>query len=161
MTADGWNSDPMLLGTPGGTVDLRTGELRESRREDGITKTTSVAPLDEPCPRWIQFLNEATGNDADLIRFLQQWCGYGLTGLTREHALVFVYGSGGNGKSRLSQRGPDDHEGLRSHGGDGHVHGIEHGQAPDRPCHASRRASGHGVRNRRRPCRGQRRASSR
>ena len=99
MTADDWDRDPMLLGTPGGTVDLQTGELRESRREDGITKTTSVAPLDEPCPRWLQFLNEATGNDADLIQFLQQWCGYGLTGLTREHALVFVYGSGGNGKT--------------------------------------------------------------
>jgi putative DNA primase/helicase len=98
MTADHWNSDPMLLGTPGGTVDLRSGELRASRREDCITKTTSVAPLDEPCPRWIQFLNEATGNDDGLIRFLQQWCGYGLTGLTREHALVFVYGPGGNGK---------------------------------------------------------------
>ena len=99
MTADGWNSDPMLLGTPGGTVDLQTGELRTSRREDCITKMTSVAPLDEPCPRWIQFLNEATGKDAGLIKFLQQWCGYGLTGLTREHALVFVYGPGGNGKS--------------------------------------------------------------
>jgi putative DNA primase/helicase len=89
----------LLLGTPGGTVDLRTGELRTSRLEDCITKMTSVAPLDEPCPRWIQFLNEATGKDADLIEFLQQWCGYGLTGLTREHALVFVYGAGGNGKS--------------------------------------------------------------
>ena len=99
MVADGWNSDPMLLGTPGGTVDLQTGELRTSRREDCITKMTSVAPLDEPCPRWIQFLNEATGKDAGLIKFLQQWCGYGLTGLTREHALVFVYGPGGNGKS--------------------------------------------------------------
>ena len=40
MTADGWNSDPMLLGTPGGTVDLQTGELRTSRREDYITKMT-------------------------------------------------------------------------------------------------------------------------
>jgi len=99
MTADGWNSDPMLLGTPGGTVDLRTGELRTSRREDCITKMTSVAPLDEPCPRWIQFLNESTGKDEGLIKFLQRWCGYGLTGLTREHALVFVYGPGGNGKS--------------------------------------------------------------
>ena len=35
----------------------------------------------------------------ELIRYLQQWCGYCLTGDTREHALVFVYGGGGNGKS--------------------------------------------------------------
>ncbi|WP_238180358.1 phage/plasmid primase, P4 family, partial [Methylobacterium haplocladii] len=45
------------------------------------------------------FLDQATGSDAGLIRFLRQWCGYALTGLTREHALVFVYGPGGNGKS--------------------------------------------------------------
>jgi putative DNA primase/helicase len=99
VTADYWDRDPFLLGTPAGTVDLRTGELRASVPDDGITKSISVAPLDEPCPLWLRFLNEATGNDGELIRFLQQWCGYALTGSTREHALVFVYGPGGNGKS--------------------------------------------------------------
>ena len=34
-----------------------------------------------------------------MIRFLQQWCGYCLTGLTREHALAFIFGPGKNGKS--------------------------------------------------------------
>ena len=96
---DSFDSDPWLLGTPGGTVDLRTGEVREPRQHDGITKCTLVAPLDTGCPRWLQFLNEATGGDKELIRFLQQWCGYCLTGITREHTLVFVYGPGGNGKS--------------------------------------------------------------
>jgi putative DNA primase/helicase len=96
---DYWDRNPFLLGTPGGTVDLETGELRTSIRDDGITKSTSVAPLSEPCPRWLKFLAEATGNDDGLVRFLQQWCGYALTGSTREHALVFVYGPGGNGKS--------------------------------------------------------------
>ena len=88
-----------MLGTPGGTVDLRTGELRDSRREDAITKLTAVAPLDDECPLWLKFLDDATGGDHEFIRFLQQWCGYCLTGVTREHALVFVYGPGGNGKS--------------------------------------------------------------
>jgi putative DNA primase/helicase len=99
VTIDYWDADPWLLGTPGGTVDLRTGELRESRSDDGITKCTLVAPNDTGCPRWLQFLKEATGRDDELIRFLRQWCGYSLTGITREHALVFVYGPGGNGKS--------------------------------------------------------------
>ncbi len=93
-----WDADPWLLGTPDGTVDLRTGILRPSFREDGITKTTLVSPIDQPCPQWLAFLDQATKGDAELIRFLQQWCGYGLTGLTREHSLVFVYGPGGNGK---------------------------------------------------------------
>jgi putative DNA primase/helicase len=99
VTADDWDSNPFLLGTPGGTIDLRTGELREPAQHDGITKLTSVAPLNEPCPGWLKFLKETTGDDKELIRFLQQWCGYALTGSTREHALVFVYGPGGNGKS--------------------------------------------------------------
>ena len=47
----------------------------------------------------MKFLQEATGNDKELVRFLQQWCGYILTGVTREHALLFVYGGGGNGKT--------------------------------------------------------------
>ena len=99
VTIDYWDADPWLLGTPGGTVDLSTGELRESSRDEGVTKATSVAPVAEDCPLWKRFLTEATGDDAELMRFLQQWCGYGLTGVTREHALVFVYGPGGNGKS--------------------------------------------------------------
>jgi putative DNA primase/helicase len=99
VTIEYWDSDPWLLGTPGGTVDLRTGQLRESRHQDGITKCTLVAPDDTGCPKWLQFLKEAAGGDNELIQFLQQWCGYALTGITREHALVFVYGPGGNGKS--------------------------------------------------------------
>jgi putative DNA primase/helicase len=99
VTIDYWDANPLLLGTPGGTVDLRTGELRPSDRKDGITKTTLVTPRDSCCPRWQRFLGETTGNDLELIRFLRQWCGYALTGLTHEHSLVFVYGPGGNGKS--------------------------------------------------------------
>ncbi|WP_245444314.1 phage/plasmid primase, P4 family [Microvirga sp. KLBC 81] len=100
VTAEAWDQDPLLLGTPDGTVDLRSGVLRASTPQEGLTKITTVAPSDAAdCPSWLKFLDEATGGDIELIRFLQQWCGYALTGLIREHALVFVYGPGGNGKS--------------------------------------------------------------
>ena len=100
VTSAIWDRDPMLLGTPGGVVDLRTGELRPAAQGDFITKLTAVAPAETAdCPLWLQFLKEATGDDEKLIRFLQQWAGYCLTGDTREHALLFVYGPGGNGKS--------------------------------------------------------------
>lgn len=99
-TSEAWDRDPLLLGTPGGTVDLRTGLLSAADPADAITKLTAVAPVaSADCPRWRQFLEEATGGDAELVGFLQRWAGYCLTGLTREHALVFVYGPGGNGKS--------------------------------------------------------------
>ena len=98
MTISYWDKDPWLLGTPTGTVDLRTGTLRPARPEDGITKSTAVSPADTGCPLWLKFLTETTGGNQDLIRFLRQWLGYCLTGSIREHAFVFVYGDGGNGK---------------------------------------------------------------
>lgn len=98
-TSETWDTDPWLLGTPGGTIDLRTAELLDPVREDYITKLTSIAPSVMPdCPQWLAFLDQATQGDAGQIRFLKQWCGYCLTGDIREHALLFVYGPGGNGK---------------------------------------------------------------
>jgi putative DNA primase/helicase len=108
VTSEHWDVDPMLLGTPGGTVDLRTGVLHTSRPDDGITKSTAVMPALAPeCPIWLRFLNEATNGDEGMVRFLQQWCGYCLTADVREQALVFVYGPGGNGS--LRQRPWRDH----------------------------------------------------
>jgi putative DNA primase/helicase len=99
-TADYWDRDTFLLGTPGGTVDLKTGALRTPLPEDGITKSTAVAPSTQAdCPIWRRFLEETTGGDANLIGFLRQWAGYALTGDTREQALLFVFGPGGNGKT--------------------------------------------------------------
>jgi putative DNA primase/helicase len=100
VTSETWDRDAWLLGTPGGTVELRTGEMRPARPGDYITKATAVIPAPQTeCPVWKAFLWQATGGDKALIRFLQQWCGYCLTGITREHALLFIYGPGGNGKS--------------------------------------------------------------
>lgn len=100
VTAEIWDRDPFLLGTPAGTVDLRTGQLRPALAADGITKAVAIVPAETAdCPQWLRFLSEATGNDLALMRFMQQWAGYALTGDTREHALVFVFGDGGNGKS--------------------------------------------------------------
>jgi putative DNA primase/helicase len=100
VTADYWDRDPYLLGTPGGTVDLRSGILRPGDPADGITKATAATPSDHTdCPVWLGFLREATGGDVAMVRFLQQWAGYCLTGDTREHAILFVHGPGGNGKS--------------------------------------------------------------
>jgi putative DNA primase/helicase len=102
VTEKDWNCDPFLLATPGGTVDLKTGDLRPADPVDRINKITAVAPADiAECPRWLTFLDEATGGDTAMIAFLQRWFGYCLSGDTREHALLFVYGPGGNGKSVL------------------------------------------------------------
>ena len=97
-TIEQWDSDPWLLNTPGGTIDLRTGNMRPARIEDYATKVTAVAPAGD-CPMWKAFLQRITGGDEQSIAFLQRVCGYALTGVTREHALFFLYGLGANGKS--------------------------------------------------------------
>ncbi len=97
IRTDQWDADPWLLNTPGGVVDLRTGVLRPARRDDYMTKITEVAPAGD-CPTWLRFLETTTDGDAELIGFLQRMAGYCLTGSTRDHALFFVYGTGGNGK---------------------------------------------------------------
>lgn len=99
VTQEAWDSDPMLLGCPGGAVELHTGKFKPADTKDGITKHAAVAPAEKPCPLWIQFLDEATKGDQEMVEFLRRWCGYCLTGDTREHALIFLYGPGGNGKS--------------------------------------------------------------
>lgn len=99
VTHDVWDADPFLLGTPGGTAELRTATMRDAVPDEHISKQTAVAPADGEPELWLRFLREAVNHDEAMVRFLQMWTGYCLTGDTREHALAFVYGPGGNGKS--------------------------------------------------------------
>lgn len=101
-TTDQWDKDLWLLNTPGGVVDLRTGQMRPCRPEDYCTRATAVT-CGGDCPRWEQFLKEVTNEDGELQKYLQRALGYGLTGLTREQVLFFFFGPGGNGKGTLMQ----------------------------------------------------------
>lgn len=96
-TTKQWDTDPWLLNTPSGVVDLRDGTLHQQRRDAYMTKITAVAPGGE-CPTWRRFLDVATHGDTELQTFMQRLAGYSLTGVTREQILAFVYGPGGNGK---------------------------------------------------------------
>lgn len=99
-TAEQWDSDPWLLNTPEAVIDLRTSERRSACPGDHMTRIAGATP-DETCktPLWEHFLKRITGEDASLERFLQRLAGYALTGITREHAMFFCYGTGANGKS--------------------------------------------------------------
>jgi putative DNA primase/helicase len=99
-TTGQWDSDPWSLNTPGGIFDLRSGVAKPHDATDYCSKITRVAP-DSSCDisTWCAFLDRVTGRDEALIAFLRRMLGYGLTGLIREHALFFLYGTGANGKS--------------------------------------------------------------
>src|SRR5262245_31975547 len=100
-TADQWDNDPMLLNAVGATINLRTGQARPPIRLDYITKrlACTVADPGTAALRWSDFLDRVTDADEKMIGFLQRYAGYCLTGDTREHLLVFLFGPGANGKS--------------------------------------------------------------
>ena len=90
----------MVLNTPSGVIDLKTGALSEHKPELYFTKITSVdLSSNADCPRWLSFLDDIFSGDKDLIRYIQKALGYSLTGSTAEQCAFFLYGTGKNGKS--------------------------------------------------------------
>ena len=98
---DQWDTDPWLLGVPGGVVDLRTGKLMDGEPDQYITQRCSVAPAAGPHPLFDMVLARASNADADVTRYLWRWLGYMLTGDTREECFLFLHGPGGSGKGTL------------------------------------------------------------
>jgi len=95
-----FNLNPWLVNFKNGTLDLRTGMLREHRREDYIT---ALAPhdfsLNAECPRFEKFLSECMCGNESLVSFLWRLFGYTAIGVTSEQILVLNVGDGANGKT--------------------------------------------------------------
>lgn len=99
VVQDDFDIDTMILVCPNGTIDLRTGVLREHRREDMSTKMagTSLQP-EVATPKWTEFIHTVTRGNVDLQKYLQRVVGYMLTGDVSEQVLFFFFGVGSNGK---------------------------------------------------------------
>lgn len=100
VLASEFDNAPWLLNVRNGTLDLRTGELRNHDRADLLTVT---APVDydpgSECPTWLAFLDRIMNGNEELLGFLQRLIGYSLTGDVSEQKLFFAWGTGANGKS--------------------------------------------------------------
>jgi putative DNA primase/helicase len=93
-----WDCDNWLLGTPGGVYDLKTGRSRAGKRTDYVSLKTAVAPERGEPVEWLKYLAATHRGNNEVISFLKRFIGYALTGDVTEHALVFAYGTGRNGK---------------------------------------------------------------
>jgi putative DNA primase/helicase len=99
VTPDDLDADPFLLNCPNGTLDLRTGELREHDPADLITKVTAGAY--DPAangPVFGEFLARVQPDEA-MRDYLARLVGHGLVGQVVEHLLQIHCGEGANGKS--------------------------------------------------------------
>ncbi len=94
------DTDRWALNVQNGVLDLRSGRLREHRREDLFTKLAPVAfDPEAACPVWTGFLEQIFRGDRALLDFIQKLVGYALVGTGEEQILALCYGTGRNGKT--------------------------------------------------------------
>jgi putative DNA primase/helicase len=102
VTTEALDADPWLFNAANGTIDLQTGELREHRRGDLLTRISTVVYDPEARSEvWDASLERATRGKEGLAEFLQRAVGYSATGFTREDKLFFAHGPTATGKSSL------------------------------------------------------------
>lgn len=100
VSVEDLDKDNWLLNVKNGTIDLRTGNLREHQRDDLITKLSPIHyDPNAECPAWLSFVNQVFDGDQEVIDYMQRAVGYVLTGSVEEQCLFFLHGTGKNGKS--------------------------------------------------------------
>jgi putative DNA primase/helicase len=92
-----------LLNCNNGTIDLKTGQLREHRKTDFITK---MVPIDyDPAakaPFWEETLALIFEGHPELVTYMQRALGYSITASQDERCFFICWGeSGANGKSTI------------------------------------------------------------
>lgn len=94
------DSEPYLLNTPAGTIDLNEGitSIREHHSSDLITKITKVSPSEKGKDIWLAALKKIFVSE-ELIKYVQAICGNALIGEVRKERCIIAFGNGGNGKS--------------------------------------------------------------
>jgi P4 family phage/plasmid primase-like protien len=94
------DADPWLFNVQNGTLDLKTGQIHDHDRTDYITKLSNITydPKAE-CPLWDEFLSYVMEEDQEVVEFIHRFFGYCLSGLVTEQVLLFMEGTGGNGKT--------------------------------------------------------------
>ena len=131
---DELDSHPNLFNVSNGVLDLETGEFYP---HDPAFLLTKMAPVEykpkAKCPEWMKFLKRITDGNEELIEFLQRAIGYSMSGMTNEHVLFFLHGTGANGKSTLlntlmfmfgDYAKPTDPDLLLSKQGEAHPTGV-------------------------------------
>jgi putative DNA primase/helicase len=103
VTPAALDQDPFLFNVENGTIDLRTGKLRPHERHDLLTKLAPV--VYHPGAKstlWMDFLRSAVPSPRRRA-YLQQVCGYLLTGVTSEDKVFILHGPGGTGKTTFTE----------------------------------------------------------
>ena len=98
-----FDSDPYLFNCINGTLDMRTGKLRQHSAEDMLTMLSGVTyDPGASAELFEKFINDVTQGDTETAMYIQKVMGYCLTGDTSEECFFTLYGATTrNGKSTL------------------------------------------------------------
>lgn len=100
ISSERLDADPDLLVVRNGTVDLRTGELRESRPDDLCSHLAEVEhDPNATYERWRAHVELLCADDPELVAYLARAVGYSLTGGVGARKFFFLEGDGSNGKN--------------------------------------------------------------
>jgi putative DNA primase/helicase len=102
VTPEALDGDPWMLNCENGTLDLRTGVLRDHDPADLITK---IAPVrydpGAEAEAFDAFLDRILPKE-EMRSFVRRLVGYSSFGVVREDLLVILHGKGDNGKTTLT-----------------------------------------------------------
>lgn len=92
-----------LINLENGMLHLETFDL-ETHSPNGLSSIQLPIKYDEnaKCDIFIEFINEITMGDSELIKVIQEIVGYCLTSETKAEKAFYFYGTGSNGKSVLA-----------------------------------------------------------
>ena len=96
-----FDSDPWLLATQDGVIDLHTGSLIEPDASTYLTKVTKCGfDYDAECPHWDTHLESVFDGDYEVIQFFQKHIGAALVGdaLLKPQVFLSLQGASGGGK---------------------------------------------------------------
>ena len=102
VTPDDLDADPFLLNCANGTLDLRTGELREHDPADLLTKITRAAYRSGADGQEFAGFLARVQPDAAMRDYLRRLIGQSLEGRVAEHIVAIFCGGGANGKTTFA-----------------------------------------------------------
>lgn len=101
IAPDTLDADPFLVNCSNGTLDLRTGELRDHDPKDLITKRTGAAYDAGAAGAAFEAFLAKVQPDPAMRDYLARLLGHALEGRVTTHVLPIFFGEGGNGKGTL------------------------------------------------------------
>ncbi len=98
---DLFDQNPHVFNLKNGTLDLSTGTFREHNPDDYLSlQSPALYDRAASCPLWLKCL-ERWIPDAGTRDYIQDCVGLTLSGVSPDEFFNFLYGDGGNGKSKF------------------------------------------------------------